>query len=80
MLPAMDPAAEALAGEPRRRTGAVMDAPDAASWLKDDTAHAAKPPTRNKQIIAALMGEIARGELWPRDKPWEDDDDAELDR
>jgi len=59
----MDPVAEALAGEPRRTKGAVMDAPDAASWLRDPTAHAAKPLTHNKRIIAALVAEIQRGDV-----------------
>jgi hypothetical protein len=62
----MDPAAEALAGEPRKKPGAAMDAPDAAAWLADPTAHAAKPPTHNQRIIAALLAEIARGELATR--------------
>lgn len=59
----MDPVAEAIAGEPRSKQGAAMDAPDAASWLHDPTAHAAKPLTHNKRIIAALLAEIARGDV-----------------
>jgi hypothetical protein len=63
MLHPMDPAAEALAGAPRRKPGAAADAPDAALWLTDPIAHAAQPPSINKRIIAALMDEIARGDV-----------------
>jgi len=62
-LAAMDPAGEALAGAPRRKPGADAAAPDAALWLRDPKAHAAKPPTHNQKIIAALLDEIARGDV-----------------
>jgi len=63
ILASMDPASEALAGAPRRKPGADADAPDAAAWLANPAAHAARPPTHNQKIIAALLAEIARGDL-----------------
>ena len=63
----MDPAAEALAGEPRKTTGAAAAAPDAASWLANPKPHDDTPDPGSPQSFRALLIAIGNALDQPAD-------------
>lgn len=66
----MDPAAEALAGEPRRKSGAATDAPDAAAWLAAPTARDDQPDPASPAALRALL--VAVGQTLDHDADADD--------
>jgi len=55
MLSGMDPAAEALAGEPRKKSGAAAAAPAAAAWLANPKPHDDTPEPGSPASLRALL-------------------------
>ncbi len=65
----MDPAAEALAGEPRKTTGAAAAAPDAAAWIANPKPHDATPEPGSPASLRALLIAIGNALDKPADAP-----------
>lgn len=69
MLSGMDPAAEALAGEPRKAPGATAAAPDAATWLANPKPHDDTPEPGSTASLRLLLFAIGNALDKPADAP-----------